>query len=168
MKRGFLLIAMVAFLTISLNDSYAQRVVRKYNQSISANPIGLAFGLFNATYEQALNAENSFTVGAIYWGYAGWTAFGVSGSYRWYLFQDNEKMLKGLSFGPLVSLGMWGYENDTYSNSTSLSVGGEIAYKWVFDGFVVEPNAQISFNVLSIDGLSYRPFGIGVNLGYAW
>lgn len=159
---------MVAFLTISLSDTFAQRVVRKYNQSISANPIGLAFGLFNATYEQALNAENSFTVGANYWGYAGWTAFGISGSYRWYLFQDSEKMLKGLSFGPLVSFGMWGYENDTYANSTSLSVGGEIAYKWVFDGFVVEPNAQISFNVLSIDGLSYRPFGIGVSLGYAW
>jgi len=168
MKKAFLLIALVTIFSLSLTAVYAQRVVKKYNQSISANPIGLAFGLFNATYEKALSPENSFTVGLMYWGYAGWSAFGLSGSYRWYLFQDTDKMLKGLSFGPLVSLGMWGYENDTYSNSTSLSVGCEISYKWVFDSFVVEPNAQVSFNVLSIDGLTYRPFGIGVNLGYAW
>ncbi len=168
MKKAFLLIALVTIFSLSMTEVYAQKVVKKYNQSISANPIGLAFGLFNATYEKALSPENSFTAGFMYWGYGGWSAYGLSGSYRWYLFQDSEKMLKGLSFGPMVSLGMWGYENDTYANSTSVSVGGEISYKWIFDGFVVEPNAQISFNVLSIDGLTYKPFGIGVNLGYAW
>ncbi|HRP02317.1 MAG TPA: hypothetical protein PLE30_06685 [Candidatus Kapabacteria bacterium] len=168
MKRLFLLIAVVSLLSLSANEMYAQRVVKKYNQTITVNPIGLAFGLFNVTYEQALTPENSFTAGIVYWGYGGWTAFGASASYRWYLFQDDEKMLKGLSFGPLVNLGMWSYENNTYSSSTSLGVGAELAYKWIIDGFTVEPIAQLNFNVLSIDGLQYRPFGIGINLGYSW
>jgi len=168
MKKAFYTIAFVALFGMFTSNIYAQRVVKKYNQAITANPVALAFGLFNATYEKALSPQNSFTAGLNYWNYGGWTAFGVSASYRWYLFQEQDKMIKGFGFGPMISLGQWGYENNTYSNSTSFSIGAEASYKWIFDGFVVEPIAQINFNILSINGLNYRPFGIGINLGYGW
>jgi len=156
-------------MTASVQDLFAQRIVKNYNQSIGVNPIGLAFGIFNAKYEQQVSAENSFTADAIYWGFAGWSAFGVGGSYRWYLFQESDKAVRGLSFGPIVSLGFWSFENSTWGGGTSLALGGEVSYKWIFEGgFVVEPTVNLAFNILSLEGLNYRPFGLGVNLGYAW
>ncbi|PKL85185.1 MAG: hypothetical protein CVV22_09150 [Ignavibacteriae bacterium HGW-Ignavibacteriae-1] len=171
MKKLYVLIFAIAIIlmTASVQDMFAQRVVKNYNQSIGVNPIGLAFGFFNAKYEQQVTAENSFTVDALYWGFAGWSAFGVGGSYRWYLFQEEDKALRGFGFGPAVSLGFWSFEHSTFSGGTSLSIGGEAAYKWVFEGgFVVEPYVSLTFNVLDISGLTYRPFGLGVVLGYAW
>ncbi|MCO5252495.1 MAG: hypothetical protein M9949_13895 [Candidatus Kapabacteria bacterium] len=171
MKKLYVLIFAITIIlmTASVQDLFAQRVVKNYNQSIGVNPIGLAFGFFNAKYEQQVSADNSFTVDALYWGFAGWSAFGVGGSYRWYLLQENDKALRGFSFGPAVSIGFWSFENATWGGGTSLGIGGEAAYKWVFEGgFVVEPYVSITFNALDLDGLSYRPFGMGVVLGYAW
>lgn len=171
MKRFYAIVFVLTIVALmgNVQEIFAQRVVQNYNQSIGANPIGLAFGLFNAKYEQQVSAENSFTAEVIYWNFAGWSAFGVGGSYRWYLFQESEKALKGFSFGPYASVGFWSFENATWGGGTSLAIGGEAAYKWVFDGgFMVEPIVNVNFNILNLDGLSYRPFGLGVILGYAW
>lgn len=170
MKRFFAILVVLALMGLyNAQDMLAQRVVKNYNQSIGANPIGLAFGIFNAKYEQQVSAENSFTAEAIYWSFAGWSAFGVGGSYRWYLFQDYNKALTGFSFGPYASVGFWSFETATWGGGTSLGLGAEAAYKWVFDGgFMVEPLVNVNFNILSLDGLSYRPFGIGLVVGYAW
>ncbi|MBI5325257.1 MAG: hypothetical protein HZB41_08310 [Ignavibacteriae bacterium] len=163
-----LIIAVIA-LAIPTKSTYAQ-----YNNAISANPIGLAFGLFNATYETRVSANNSFTVSGYYWKLLDWTAFGFGGSYRWYLklLTDNKKPLEGLSAGPAIALGFWKWDGPygslVYDGGTSIAIGGEVAYKWVFDGFVVEPIINIMFNVASLSGLTYQPFGAGVNLGYAW
>ena len=144
---------------------------QKHEHSISANPIGLVFGVINATYENKLSKENSFTVSGYYWSYSSWNAFGVGGSYRWYIVDKHA--LEGFSFGPVVSLGFWSWDgnsivNDNYDGGTSLSIGGEAAYKWIFGSFVVEPQVGFSINLIKINGLSYRGFGLGVNLGYAW
>ncbi len=168
----YAVIAIVLIIGVS-NEAYSQKTIKKYNQAITGNPIGLAFGFLNATYEQQVSKDNSFTAFGSYWSFGGWTAFGVGGSYRWYLMQDDKKALEGLSFGPMVSLGFWSYDNlgyiDDWGSGTSFAIGAEGAYKFVFDGgFTVEPIVQIGFNVLTITGLDYRAFGLGCNIGYAW
>ncbi|MBE2189675.1 MAG: DUF3575 domain-containing protein [Candidatus Kapabacteria bacterium] len=166
----FIFAMTIILMTASVQDLFAQRIVKNYNQSIGVNPIGLAFQFFNARYEQQVSAENSFTVDAIYWGPKSWSAFGVGGSYRWYLFQENDKALRGFSFGPTVSIGFWSSEKNNYPGGTSLGLGADASYKWVFDGgFVVEPTFGVNFNVLKIDGLDTYPSILpGVVLGYAW
>jgi hypothetical protein len=151
------------------NIMTAQREVKKYNYSIGASPITLAFGVLPIIYEQQIGKENTFTAQFVYSGYQGWTGLGLGASYRWYLFQEREKAIKGFGFGPLARIEYFGYENSSYSSKTSIAIGAEGSYKFIFDGgFIVEPIVQICFNVINIDGLSYRPFGIGVNVGYAW
>ena len=155
MRLGKILTSMliVALLIGMSNFAYSQKTVKKYNQSITANPVALAFGLFNITYEQQISKENSFTAFGSYWSFGDWTAVGLGGSYRWYLFQEDKRALEGFSFDGV----------------TSLAVGGEAAYKFVFDGgFSVEPIIQLNINFLDISGLDYRPFSLGVNIGYAW
>jgi hypothetical protein len=140
---------------------------------ISADPLGLAFGMLNATYEQKVGNSNSFTIFGSYWSYLSWTAYGFGGSYRWYFnLNDGKAPLEGLSAGPMISVGVWdwggiSFIND-YSGGTSIAIGGELAYKWIFGQFAVEPILRLNFNVASISGLDYRAYGLGVNLGYAW
>jgi len=156
------------FLTFIPNESLSQRVVRNYNESITANPLALAFGILNVNYEMQVSRENSFAIGGTYYGYQGWTGFGVSGTYKWYLFQDAEKAIKGFGFGPSVSVGYIGYRDDTYDNRLTLAIGGEATYKWILDDFVLEPVFGVNYNVLVDDGMDWRFFYLGVNLGYAW
>jgi hypothetical protein len=167
MKKFFLL-ALAALLIFSATNLSAQKA-DKYTQAITANPIGLIFGYFNASYEFQVAPENTLTINGLYWGYSGWSAFGIGGSYRWYIVkEDKKKIIEGFGFGPTASLGFWNYENDGYSGGTSLSIGGVASYKWVFGGFVVEPLLVLSFNLMTIEGLAYNSFGLGCNLGYAW
>ncbi len=175
MKKLFLIPVIVIVLMTSISsDAVAQRAVKRYNHAIGANPLGLAFGMLNATYEQQVGPENSFTVNGLYWTLLDWSAFGIGGSYRWYLMQDDNKALKGFSFGPTINLGFWSYKNSfgyagAYDGGTSVAIGAEANYKFVFDGgFMIEPGISFSFNAVSITGLSYPGFGIGANLGYAW
>lgn len=171
MKLKSIIVSLVIMFIMfgSVNEMHAQKRVRNYIHSITANPIALAFGVLNVTYEQQIGPKNSFTGFGSYWSFGDWTAIGIGGSYRWYIMADQANPIQGLSAGPLAAIGFWDYDTDTYEGSTSLAIGGEVAYKWVFDGgFSIEPIAQISFNLLDIEGLSYRPVSIGVNLGYAW
>lgn len=169
----FFKIAIILFVIITCSNSlFSQQ--RRYSQSISANPIGLAFGVLNATYEQKLDPVNTFTINGYYWAITDWNAFGIGGSYRWYLkiIDDNKHIIEGLSVGPLVAIGFWSWKGSSLYKDyggVSFAIGGELAYKWIFDGFVVEPMINLTFNVNKIEGLStYNPFSAGINLGYAW
>lgn len=172
-KALTILLIAAAFIALPLsNEVKAQK--KSYSQSIIANPLGLAFGMFNATYEQRVTETNSFTVNGYYWSFLDWQAYGFGGSYRWYLspFDDGKKILEGFSFGPVVAVGFWSWDGmvtDLYDGGTSINIGAEAAYKWVWGGFVLEPSISLLFNVSSISGLdSYSPFGLGLGLGYAW
>ncbi|MGA2297257.1 MAG: hypothetical protein ABSG15_06905 [FCB group bacterium] len=163
-------IAIFALLIICSTNLWAQR----YSHSISANPIGLVFGIFNATYEQQTAPINSFTVFGNYWSVLDWSAYGFGGSYRWYphLFEDGKKPLEGFSVGPRADIGFWSWTGfGSYSGygGTSIAIGGEAAYKWVFGGFVVEPIIVLEINVSKVVGYTnYNAFAGGCNLGYAW
>jgi len=169
----------IALVLVSFLSNTTRVEAQSYSKSISANPIGLAFGLFNATFESRIGANNSFTIGGYYFSFAtNWKAYGFGGSYRWYFdLNDGKRPLQGLSAGPAILFGFWSYDHPSYDpygvysnydGGTTVAVGGEVAYKWVFGGFVVEPIFTLNFAVASVSGLTYQPYGLGVNLGYAW
>ncbi|HET7152426.1 MAG TPA: hypothetical protein VFJ29_01575 [Candidatus Kapabacteria bacterium] len=172
MKKLFVAM-LLTVVTVPLFTSSAQA---QYSNSIGADPISLAFGRLAVTYEHRVSTSNSFSIFGSYWSFIDWAAYGIGGSYRWYLDVGNDKQaLEGLSVGPLIGFASWSWSGDaaflntSYSGGISIIICGSAAYKWVFGGFVVEPNATISFNAVQPTGLSgYNAFGLGVNLGYAW
>lgn len=148
---------------------------KNYKQAISIDPLDfLVSKVFNATYEHQLSKENSFTVFFSYYNYSDyWDAYGIGGSYRWYLtdlLKDKKNPIEGLSVGPMARVSFW--SSDYYQledeNSIYLVIGGEAAYKWVFNDFIVEPILRLGFGVTDISGLGYSGWGAGVNVGYAW
>lgn len=168
-KTVLLFVMLSAFLlTFVPNESLSQRVVRNYNESITANPLALAFGILPINYEMQVSRDNSLTLGAVYLGYQEWTGVAVSGIYKWYSFQEQELAIKGFGFGPYLSVGYIGYVNDTYDNRLTLAIGAEASYKWIVDDLVLEPVLNVNYNVLNDDGMEWRFFFLGVNLGYAW
>ncbi len=170
MKLKVFLASIILFLSLAFsNQSNAKEI---YSNAISANPLGLAFGILNATYETLLSPQNSLTISGYYYSWAvDWAAYGLGGSYRWYIVKEQSKrIIEGFSFGPMASFSFWSWRGiGTADGGATLSIGIEGAYKWVFGGFVVEPILTISFPVSRFSGApSYQSYGLGVNLGYAW
>jgi hypothetical protein len=151
MKKIFLTI--IVLLTM-VSVSYSQNTATK---AVTANPIGLAFGLFNAQYEFALNQKNSVAVRANFVGYSigGYSnsAFGFGGSYRWYV-MDSKTIV-----------GWWAQPSATF-----FGIGGDGGYKWIWDQFALDVSVGARIYMGKISGLSFGGFGpqLGVNLGYAW
>ena len=148
---------------------------QSYSNSLSADPLGLAFGMLNATFESRVGAQNSFTLFGNYYTstyLADWTAFGFGGSYRWYFdINDGKRPIQGLSAGPFIAFSFWSWGGPSwinYDNSLAVAIGGEGAYKWVFGGFVVEPYLRLALPITKGDGITYRGYGLGCNLGFAW
>jgi hypothetical protein len=158
----------------------------QYNNNISANPFALLYGVFNITYEHKIDNLNSFTVflqsyNTKYVEY--WTGYGIGGSYRWYIspFKDKKRNLEGFSFGPVAVMSFWksdypqykivGNKNVFYENhsGSDLSIGGEAAYKWVWDGFSLEPSINLMLDALTVDGRDNgNPLFLNLKIGYAW
>jgi hypothetical protein len=169
MKKLFVAI-LFTVICVPMFTSSAQA---QYSNSIGADPISLAFGVLNVTYEHKVAPTNSFTIFGSYFSIIDWSAYGIGGTYRWYLDVGNDKQaLEGLSLGPLAEIAFWSWNGSyySYSGGASVIIGGNVSYKWIFGGgFVVEPNATIAFNAAAPTGFSgYHAFGLGVNLGYAW
>ena len=170
---SLILLATVAMISFpSEADALPKLKVKKYNESITGNPLALMFGMFDITYEKAISSKNSFTAGMTYFGYSGWAGYNFSGSYRWYYPIDKRRIIEGLSFGPTVGLTYWTYNgviSDAYDGGGSIYVGGEVAYKLIIEKwFTIEPIIKVYLPVFGVDGLTMRNYGLGVNLGYSW
>lgn len=154
-----------------------------YTKNISADPLDLINrDQLNVTYEQKLSPENSFTVfasyvdlgGSVKDGSGGWSGFGIGASYRWYfdIGHQNKTPLEGLSVGPIAALTFFNYTHGFDEKTDAyLAIGGEASYKFVIlDGLSIEPTLKLMFAAKKIDYMpsSYDPWGIGVNVGYAW
>jgi hypothetical protein len=167
-KLFLISLALLVMFGGAVQNVQAQKKSMNYTKSITANPVALAFNIFNATYEQQIGPVNSFTAFGSYYGAGSWSAFALGGSYRWYLMSDDQRPIKGLSAGPLATLSFWNSDVDGVDGITGIGIGGEIAYKWVFnEGFAIEPIVQLNYMFIE-DNISYSPLGVGVNLGYSW
>jgi hypothetical protein len=183
MKIRLLTLFLAFTLSIAMVPSESQ-AAGNYHNAISIDPLSFLIGgsLF-ATYEYQLSATNSLTVMGGYYGhnYGGYgydwsyTEISIGASYRWYLklFDDKKKPIEGLSAGPfaLVTIASSSSSWSGFSevSGTYFTIGAEVAYKWNFDNWFVEPIIRIGFPVSKISGFSdYRTGGGGVNVGYAW
>jgi hypothetical protein len=170
-KLSALLLIIVSVLLLVPTNTTAQKAT--YNQCIGGNPLGLLFGVLSVVYEQKVQPKNTFVVAGYYWNYSNWSAYGIGGSYRWYLkpFEDKKRCIEGFSIGPTIGLNFWSY-NGVYQNDwggTSFSIGAQVAYKWVWDGFYLEPTFEFSIPISNPRGdFNYHSYGLGATIGYAW
>lgn len=176
MKKNLLVIAMVAFSFIA----YAQKNV------IKANPIGLAFGVADLSYERVISEKGSFEIGLSYAGakvtagseVINTSAIGGEGKYKFYFSSENDAP-RGWYAAPFVS-----YSTSSAKSSSGADVGfsafsgGALAgYQWVFGGgntgFALDLNFGAQYvsasatggTTVNIDGFLPR---LGVSIGYAW
>ncbi|MFP4369201.1 MAG: hypothetical protein ACLFR2_06455 [Candidatus Kapaibacterium sp.] len=142
---------------------------KNYLYSITADPIRfLGFDELVVTYEQQIARANSFTVLGSYHSIGGLTAFGLGGSYRFYLLEDNAQPIEGFSAGPVLQMQYWSHDQEAIDDSFVLAVGAEAAYKFVIQSFTIEPNIRAVYDVVTFDALTYEYFAFGLNLGYSW
>lgn len=138
---------------------------------ISVEPLGLLgignFKHIHLQYEWRASNDNSWAVRGFLVPTSGNTsAFGFGGSYRFYI--ADSRALTGFNISPSADIFLitWGSQN-----YTSFSVGGDAAYKWIFDSFGVEPYFRLRqyFTGDESDAsFSGMEFNVGVYLGYAW
>jgi len=170
--------AVILFLCVTSPTDAQTKVKRvKFNNSLTANPLALAFGSFPITYEKALKGNNTMTCNFTYSSYDGWSAYNIGGSYRWYLLTTNKyKPNEGFSAGPNILLGYWDADSeksDGMEPGFMVAIGVEAAYKLIIDkGFTIEPIVQFNIPIKGKDAApniqNYKALSLGINLGYSW
>jgi hypothetical protein len=188
-KKLALAAALIGLFLASPNGLHAARRMRaavvedERDNDITVNPLGLAFGLGNITYERALSKENSWLAGVDFGSYGTsddkLSIFGASGAYRWWF--DKEKALNGWFAGPEVkiesvswSFGVLG--NNYSANGSFFGAGVQGGYQWVFrNGFTLNLGlnfdylaGSIASNVTGAPALGFGGAGIGANLGLGY
>ena len=168
------LLLAITFVAATLTMNATPSYTTSKGAALVVDPVDLINGRINLTYEKKLNSKNSFTINASYWNWADWlSAFGVGASYRWYLdlFEEGKTGMNGLSVGPRADIFFWSYDaGNTHSYST-VAIGGEANYKWVFgDGkWAVEPTIKLTIPIVKEKGYNYYSnYGFGVNIGYCF
>ena len=150
---------------------------------IKVNPLGMAFGVFNATYEKPLNEKSSVTVGASYFN---WSALRISGmggrlGYRFYL-GNNTTSPEGLFVSPVLDLNSYSYSYRDEDPNTGewitrkesvFSVGGGVqgGYQWVWDsGVALDLFFGYGYRAAKFESYDYSggyPM-LGLAVGYAF
>jgi hypothetical protein len=164
-------VALLAMLTLSIsaNDASAQARPSSKGSILSIEPFGLlgigAYKYIQLQYEWRLTQDNSIALrAALLPAYAGVSGFGVGGSYRFYV--ADGRALTGLNVSPGIDLVLLSAGNASYQ---TIGIGGDLAYKWIFDSFGVEPYFRLRQNFAGSEGYyAGLDYGVGVYLGYAW
>lgn len=161
----------------------AAQAATPFKNSVTFQPIGLAYGTANLEYERVLSPTTAGAVRVDFFsrglGDFTATALGFGGSYRWFTSLANEKAPRGLWYGPAVDYlqvnAKFAGDNAT---SSFFQVAAELGYKWIFGdnpGIIVSPFAQLGYNFgsLSVAGnnLDYGNrliANVGVSVGLAF
>ena len=128
------------------------------SQVIKTNPLGLAFGNFNVSYERTLNESSSINVFANYFfGLAGLDvqAFGVGAGWRYYFTHAKKPIPAGFYVQPQVGLS-FGNVTDDFDEDfgySTIGIGAELGYQWVWDsGFVLDLGIGPNYLIYNGDG----------------
>jgi hypothetical protein len=102
---------------------------------IKVNPIGLAFGNINMSYQRALGSAHAVQIGANYW----YKVFGseVSGlglraGYQFFLTSRTKSAPEGFYIGPQVSYNSF-TEKETDISVSAFGIGAMLGYQWVWN-----------------------------------
>jgi hypothetical protein len=175
MKNGFARIITAALLclaTVGMFTSHASAQARPSSKSnvLSIDVLELALrGPLALQYEWKSTPVNSWAVRGYFWpARDGFSAFGVGGAYRFYI--ADSRALTGLSVAPAADIFFF---SNSFSDRTAtiFDIGGDLAYKWIFDQFSIEPMFGIRIGIGASETVSYATGFLPVlsaNIGYAW
>lgn len=160
----------VAMLTSS-NDVLAQARPSAKANVLAVDPLGL-LGInqlknLSLQYEFRSSPTNSWAFRATLFPTSGNTsAFALGGAYRFFI--ADSRALTGLSVAPAIDAFFVTWGDETY---TAFGLGGDIAYKWIFDNISLEPMfavRQIFTGDESSSDFSGVDWKLAGYVGYAW
>ncbi len=150
-----------------------------YDHVMKTNPIGLAFGNINVTYEHILNEKSSLHSSINYqYSLLGVkvNSFGVEGGYRYYFTHSKKDVPSGFYIQPQAAFTAGKDETDT--SYSALRFGAEVGYQFAFEsGFVLDLGLGPYFTNLfgdyadtdfDVDGSFLVLPSITIAVGYAW
>ncbi len=127
------------------------------NNIIKTNPIGLAFGNFNVTYERVLNSSSSFLVKGNYMYKllgADVSLAGLGLGYRYYITHAKKEIPTGFYVNPQLAFAFGNIKdsNGTSYSATNFGIGAELGYQWVWSsGFTLDLGIGPMYNIVSSD-----------------
>ncbi|MEO6940637.1 MAG: hypothetical protein ABI444_10935 [Candidatus Kapaibacterium sp.] len=126
--------------------SFGQARPSSKTSDISIGPLSLLVqGVISVQYEWKASQTSSWALRGEFVPTSGnFHAFGVGAAYRFYV--ADSRAITGLSVAPALDLFFFG-SSSLQQNYTILSIGGDIAYKWIFDQFSVEPLVGVRIGV---------------------
>jgi hypothetical protein len=173
MKRVFFVFCMSMILTF---PGFAQDGENLPNV-IKVNPISLAFGNINLSYQRALGASHAVQIGGNYWYKifgAEVTGVGVRGAYQFFLTSRTKTAPEGFYIGPQVSYNSLKEritEGESQASVSAFGVGAMLGYQWVWNSGLcldlgIGPIYQFASE--SETGTSYEGFlpNVTIALGY--
>ncbi len=126
---------------------------------VKTNPLGLAFGNFNVTYEKVLNPSSSFLVKGEYMFQllgVDVNLGGIGAGYRYYITHLNKTVPTGFYLMPEIAFAFGSIDDDngtTYSANT-FGIGAEIGYQWIWSsGFALDLAVGPMYTKINSDDL---------------
>ncbi|KMQ50639.1 hypothetical protein CHISP_2490 [Chitinispirillum alkaliphilum] len=122
---------------------------------ITTNPLGMAFGVFNAEYQRSISDNASIGINGIFWSppVVDLVIFGVGGSYNYY----SKASFRGLWIQKGINIGVATFDIDEIINSYEVktktvsafttSLGALIGYRWTWNTFSLGTGGGISFTI---------------------
>ena len=132
MKRIFFILSIVTMFCMS---SYAQDDMEENLPNvIKINPISLAFGNFNLSYQRAIGSSSAIQIGANYlyklFG-SEVSGFGLRGSYQFFLTGRAKEAPEGFYIGPQIAYNSFKEKLTDVSVST-FGFGLMVGYQWIW------------------------------------
>lgn len=132
MKRSFFVLCLTLAIVF---QSYAQDDVEENLPNvIKLNPISLAFGNFNMSYQRALGKSHAIQIGANYWYKilgVEVNGFGIRGAYQFFLTGRTKYAPEGFYIGPQVSYNTLDVTEED-NKVSAFGIGVMLGYQWVW------------------------------------
>lgn len=167
MKQTILTTALIVLMVFSANAQ------SELPNVIKINPIGLAFGNFNLSYQRGLSDASALQIGANYWYRifgADVSGIGVRGAYQFFLTNRVKPAPEGFYIGPQVSYNSI-TEKETDESVSAFGVGLMLGYQWIWQSGVtldIGAGPMYQFASESSTNTSYEGFlpNITIAVGY--
>lgn len=167
----FAVLAIVMAGAFGSSEAQAQARTSSASNVLSVDPLGL-LGINQAKnisvqYEWKSSVTNSWAFrAALFPSTANYSSMNLGAAYRFYI--ADSRALTGLSVAPALDAYFITFGDETY---TAFGIGGDVAYKWIFTNFAVEPMfylRQLFTGGESGSAYSGLWYDFRVWLGYAW
>jgi len=124
---------------------------------IKTNPLGLAFGNFNATYERVLGTSSSILIrGQYMYRLLGVKVnlIGAGLGYRYYITHAKKPVPGGFYINPQAQFatGSVTDDNDEQISASTFGFGAELGYQWAWpSGFVLDLGIGPMYTIINSD-----------------